>query len=104
MALHDPIAQTTTDRPVALLPVRLETRFVTTTGVTELWIRVFPVAVHVDTHEPALTEQEVQWGDAFWTQRLRSGSSEADWKAAWANLAAQFGAERAGWIARILNP
>jgi hypothetical protein len=104
MPLTDPIPQTHTDWPVALLPVRLETRFMPAGAAMELWIRVFPVAVHVDTHEQALTDDEATWGNAFWQERLRAGANEAAWKAAWTRLAGRFGGERAAWIARLLNP
>lgn len=79
------------DHPVALLPVRLETRFVgpndsapehatrikppgpTSLDATEpedheLRVRVYPDAVHVDTHDPALTRQEELWGRTFWAK------------------------------------
>lgn len=104
MPLTDPIPQTLTDWPVVLLPVRLETRFVRVATGTELWIRVFPVAIHTDTHEPPFTEDEVSAGTVFWSERNRQGSAEGDWRAAWSRLAGQFGQERAAWIARIFNP
>ena len=79
------------DDPMALLPVRLETRFVfpnddssprtrersdyrlpdfnrTDPGQQELRIRVYPDQVHVDSHEAELTVQEDQWGRTFWAQ------------------------------------
>ena len=46
--------------PVALLPVRLETRYVGPPDApTELRVRVYPDQIHVDAHQPALTDGEV---------------------------------------------
>ena len=42
--------------PIALLPLRIETRFFN--NATELRVRVFPDQVHVDAHEPELTSAE----------------------------------------------
>lgn len=69
--------------PIALLPVKLETRFVDPPesgkkdGVAnpelyadmdapQLWVRVYPDTVHIDNHEPELTEEEVTFGKDFW--------------------------------------
>jgi len=77
--------------PIAFLPVRIETRFgKAVDGAAELWVRVFPDDVHVDSFEPALTAAERAARTAF----LASPTATT-----WAALAAQFGARRAAWIA-----
>ena len=81
-ARSDPIAELD-EHPIALLPVKLETRFAhppeteKKEGVDnpelyadmegpELWVRVYPDAIHIDNHEPQLTETEVRLGKDFW--------------------------------------
>jgi hypothetical protein len=93
------------DRPLALLPVRLETRFITPSGgARELWVRVYPDKIHLDTHEPTLTQDEHDWGANFWQQDWRAGNDARARQAAWAQLADRFGDARAAWIARSLWP
>jgi hypothetical protein len=85
--------------PIALLPVRLETRFLA--GGTELRIRVYPDQVHLDAHEPELTENEVTAGHRYW--RARWGADAAGRRAAWQEVAA-LGARRARWVIEQLTP
>lgn len=59
------------EQPIALLPVRLETRFVdddwsVESDPTQLLVRVFPDQIHADSHEPGLTADELRWGQTFW--------------------------------------
>ena len=64
-------------RPVVLLPVRLETRFFPRAdGSAELRVRVYPDQVHIDSHEPELTADEVIWGQHFWEQTWRAGAPQ----------------------------
>lgn len=54
--------------PLALFPVRLETRFVATRGpvIDELWVRMYPEPIGVDAFQPALTADEQAAGKRYW--------------------------------------
>jgi hypothetical protein len=83
--------------PLALLPVRLETRFFG----QELRVRVYPDKVHLDSHEPSLDADERLWGRRFWEVQW---DDERKLRDAWRMLADRFGPERAAWVARALTP
>ncbi|WNG48185.1 hypothetical protein F0U60_31650 [Archangium minus] len=88
------------DWPVVALPVRLETRF-TATG---LRIRVFPDTVHIDSHEPRLTDAEVEAGKRYWEATWRAAGNTGRWRAAWEQLTTMLGTARATWVARVTEP
>jgi hypothetical protein len=81
--------------PLLLLPVSVQYRFMP----GELWVRIYPDQIHVNTHETALTSQEISDGQTYWTSAWSS-----DAQAAWRLLANLYGAPRAAWIARELTP
>jgi len=72
------------DQPLALLPVRLETRFFAQPdGSSELRVRVYPDKVHLDSHELELTPDERDWGVHYWQQDWLAGSDAAARSTAW---------------------
>ena len=91
--------------PCLLLPVRLETKFmVTPSGRRELWVRIFPDDIAVETHEEPLTHDEVNAGKTFWEETWRAGADAAGEEAAWRLLVSKFGAPRAAWVATVMEP
>ncbi|MBN7812313.1 hypothetical protein J0A68_15275 [Algoriphagus sp. H41] len=100
------------DLPIVMLPVRIETRFVTPVGAAqELWVRIFPDDIHADTHEPLLAEKEVEAGEEYWAKRAGLHSfppgeeAESKKKLAWENLkAVSISPQRAIWIAKATRP
>jgi len=91
--------------PLALLPVRLETRFFpAASGTMDLCVRVYPDKIHTDTHEPELTPDELAWGQHYWEQTWKAGKNQDALKTAWRQLADRFNGRRAAWIVRALRP
>ncbi len=100
--------------PFLLFPLRIETRFKTVDGQSELWIRVYPDDCLVDSFEPLLSLKEVNNAARFWAEYYRSGKpadpSNPDpeiiesQKAAWRLLVRAHGDGRAAWITRQLVP
>lgn len=89
----DPVAALEGSVPVALLPVRIETRFVG----GELRVRIYPDVVHVDQLERLLTAEEEAYGHAYWSDRWKLTSSE-DIRRCWERYVAGHQAYRFAWI------
>jgi hypothetical protein len=94
--------------PLLLLPVNLETRFMTSAaGAPELWVRIYPDPIAINAHEPELTQQEITDGQAYWDVVWRAGKPPASIdtvKAPWRGLAQRYGSPRAAWIAARMTP
>lgn len=82
-----------TDLPVALLPVRLETRWYDVAGGVELRVRIFPDQVHIDTHELDATDDELA--------ALHSWRTSARDLQGWQQLVASVGVPRATYLASL---
>lgn len=90
--------------PVALLPLRLETRYFddNTRNVHRLLIRIYPDDIHVDGHEQPLTAKEsAAWG-SYWN-RLRAPTTSDRHTALdlWRQLVAEVGLRRALYLATL---
>ena len=96
--------------PFLLLPVRVETRFMTANRQRQLWVRIFPDDVAVHTHEKELTPEEVEAGRAYWLELYRAArigddsERETREQGAWRRLAGILDGSRAAWVARSTRP
>jgi hypothetical protein len=94
--------------PDLFLPVNIETRFMDTgDGVSQLWVRIYPDQIAINTHEAELTDQEITDGTTYWDAVWRAGNPPASLdtvKAPWRGLASLYGAQRAAWIALQMTP
>lgn len=70
----------------------------------ELWVRIYPDNLFVNTHEPELTEQETRLGQQYWLNRWIASSDPDLEMSAWKGLVAALGSHRAAWVAQSLDP
>ena len=91
------------DLPLALLPVRLEARYLPRREPTHLCVRIFPDLVHADGHQRSLTTRETECGRTFWSMIWASSDDTVIGQArAW--LASQSDPHRALWIGTATTP
>ncbi len=95
--------------PLLLLPIHVQTRFVDASdGTSALWVRIYPDQIAVDSHEAALTAQEISDGQAYWSAVWQAGNPpptpDAAQAAPWRTLASLYTPQRAAWIALQLTP
>ncbi len=95
-------------KPILLLPVRIETKFrQDDTGKHQLWVRLYPDDVAIETHEPYLTEEELAEARLYWQRRdvIEASAEEDDRRAqrevAWRELLDRFGVFRAAYIVQL---
>ncbi|MGF1599105.1 MAG: hypothetical protein ACFCVK_19655 [Acidimicrobiales bacterium] len=111
----DPVAglgRTDARTPIVLLPVRIETAFEPggAEGDAALVVRIYPVPLQ--SHEPALTDDEVAQGKRFWIEvhRIMTDPELDDEqrldqeRGNWRTLAGEHGGSRAAWVVEALRP
>lgn len=89
--------------PVLFFPVRLETTFRQTGSSYELWVRIFPDDIAVNTHEQLLTQDEIDQGKAYWAATV-DATGQVGKTQAWDLLSRSYGAQRAAWVALQTTP
>ena len=117
-AVDEPDPQLSDRYPILLFPVRLETRFMGDPGSRELWVRIYPDQLSIESHQTELTRPEVEAGrlyaeritaaDLLTQEEGESGEvlanrKESARRQAWRALAGRFGPRRAAWIAREVD-
>src|SRR5258708_6130290 len=93
--------------PMLFLPVNIETRFMDIgDGRSQVWVRIYPDQIAINSHEDELTDQEIADGQTYWTAVWRAGNPPPSLdgvKAPWRGLASLYGAQRAAWVALQLT-
>src|SRR4029077_8877485 len=70
----------------------------------QLWVRIYPDDVSIDTFEEALSATELANAKQYWQGIWRAGGIEDDQRAAWRSLVAAHGSSRAGYIVDTYQP
>lgn len=86
-------------QPVLLMPVAVQTRYDDAT--TRLMIRIYPDTLHGFTHDPGLSDSEIEEGKRYWTQRFADPEDPAS---PWTQIARIFGPSRAAYVVQATTP
>lgn len=96
-----------TDLPVMMLPVKLETKYLDATdggAGKDLWIRIYPDDIFIQNHEHLLTQEEVDRGEEYWTEHYAGVGLRSAELTAWSKLCDRFGPQRALYIRKVMTP
>jgi hypothetical protein len=105
----DQVARLDDSIPFLLMPVRIETRFVTNGNIPEMLLRIYPDDIAIHTHEQTLTDDEVAQGKAYWIElfdasKVNGADLEDRKKAAWTHLTVLYPPQRAAWVVLSTKP
>ncbi|MEN0067630.1 MAG: hypothetical protein AAGA48_36195 [Myxococcota bacterium] len=95
-----PEFQLSSDTPLLMLPVRLETVY----SNADLLIRVFPDVFHADAHPWGLSPNEESSGQMFWNEYVKHRGDSTAQLQSFSWLVSMSSPWRAAWIARVLQP
>jgi hypothetical protein len=70
----------------------------------ELWIRIYPDDIEIQTHEDRLSQDEYDSALSYWTQVWRAGNDSNLELGAWRVLCNSYGPRRAAWVAKQTEP
>lgn len=70
----------------------------------ELWVRIYPDDIFIQTLEEALTEKEYESAKRFWDAWWVASNDLDLEKAAWKRLCRAHDARRASWVASVTDP
>ncbi len=105
---RDAVQQLPADRPFVLLPVRVETRFLSVrrgSGPQErLLVRIYPDDCSIDTFEESLSDGELSNVKRYWQNMWRAGGVDAGKRGAWRALVDAHGSGRAGYLVDTYHP
>lgn len=109
--LTDPrerIQSFSTNYPILLFPLRLETRFKTVVNdnreLHQLWVRVYPDDCLIDSFEATLSETEIANLQLYWAGIWNAGGNENMRRGVWRNLVSSHGAGRATYLIEQYTP
>lgn len=94
--IYNAFLKNTTSYPVVLFPVRLETRFKN----NQLWVRLYPDDICIESHDRRITKAEAVRLDNLKTI-INSDATREEKQAAWRDFVSKFGLPRATYIATL---
>ncbi|PXA67078.1 hypothetical protein [Cryobacterium arcticum] len=95
---EDPIRSLPPHTPVALFPIRIETRFLSD---TQMQIRVYPDQIHIHQHNPDVTAAEAALAISYWNAVWANSELATDF---WSAISAEIGPERARYVVDRFTP
>ncbi len=94
--IYNAFLKNTTSYPVVLFPVRLETRFKN----NQLWVRLYPDDICIESHDRRITRAEAVRLDNLKTI-INSDATREEKQAAWRDFVSKFGLPRATYLATL---